>query len=127
LTPILFSSKLEVILVFPILKPPTSHYLIKGITDAGWFKDNFSCILDNAVKYSAGLNITIDISMITDKDLGFVKVCVIDSGKTLVPLRLLNLFDPPTQRRRGSIGGMGIGLVCLAERIKVSFFYYMTS
>jgi CheY-like chemotaxis protein len=99
--------------------PPPLGFPEQGITDAGWFKDNFSCVLQNAVKYSSGLKIAIKFSMVTDMGQKFAHVCVTDSGQTLSALRLLHLFDCPTQRRRGSVGGMGIGLVCLAERMKV--------
>jgi K+-sensing histidine kinase KdpD len=92
---------------------------LKGITDASWFKDNFSCVVQNAVKYNSGQKINIDFSMVNDMRQEFLHICVTDSGQRLSALHLLQLFDPPAQRRRSSLDGMGIGLVCLAERIKV--------
>jgi hypothetical protein len=42
---------------------PPPGFPEQAITDAGWFKDNFSCILQNAVKYSFRQKIAIKNSM----------------------------------------------------------------
>jgi signal transduction histidine kinase len=99
--------------------PPPPGFSEQGITDAGWFKDNFSCVLQNALRYSSGLKIAIKFSIVTDMGHEFANICVTGSGHTLSALRHFHLFNRRTQRRRGSVGGMGIGLVCLAERMKV--------
>jgi K+-sensing histidine kinase KdpD len=47
----------------------------------------------------------------------FTEYSVIDTGKSLNEEELHCLFDPPIQSSRSQMGGMGLGLVCLAERV----------
>lgn len=50
--------------------------------------------------------------------LDFIEFIVKDRGETLTREELTNVFKPPIQRQRGVVGGMGLGLVYLAERVK---------
>jgi CheY-like chemotaxis protein len=90
----------------------------RGLTDTIWFKENMICLISNAIKYSGQpIDITIQISIVEVEGKELAEFSVQDSGKRVSDTKLLRMFDPPIQGRRGSIGGMGLGLICLAERV----------
>ena len=76
--------------------------------------------MNNAIKYSRGSE-KIVTSMRIETVMGdrmFFEVSVQDSGCSLSKTSLRQLFDPPQQVVRGQLGGMGLGLVCLAKRVQ---------
>lgn len=56
--------------------------------------------------------------MVTVNLCRFAEIAVTDSGSLSIT-QLDHLFDAPVQAKRGHVGGMGLGLACLAERVKI--------
>ena len=89
-------------------------------SDECWFEENFRCVINNAIKYTRGMEkilTTVRIETISG-DRMFLEISVQDSGRSLSKKSLKQLFDPPQQTARGQLGGMGLGLVCLAKRVE---------
>eukprot|EP00596_Hydrurales_sp_CCMP1899_P005400 CAMPEP_0119035910 /NCGR_PEP_ID=MMETSP1177-20130426/3188_1 /TAXON_ID=2985 /ORGANISM="Ochromonas sp, Strain CCMP1899" /LENGTH=432 /DNA_ID=CAMNT_0006994821 /DNA_START=1547 /DNA_END=2845 /DNA_ORIENTATION=- len=98
-----------------IIAPVPHDFPTVGLTDISWFQENMICLMTNAVKYSGKpMNISVQIKMCHK----FAQFSVVDSGVELSDLALSQIFDPPLQGSRSQTGGMGLGLVCLAERVK---------
>ena len=99
---------------------PSIHFPEFIVSDEGWFDENVRCVLNNAIKYTRGSR-KILASMRIETSYGdrmFFEISVQDSGCTLSKRSLKQLFDPPQQVVRGQLGGMGLGLVCLAKRVQ---------
>ena len=99
------------------IHPASTDFSVDCLTDVAWFQENVSCLLRNAVKFSSG-GVSIEMRMVTVKLCRFAEISVTDSGSLNIT-QLDHLFDAPVQAKRGHVGGMGLGLACLAERVKV--------
>ena len=92
-----------------------------GDTDTLWFKDNILCILNNAAKFSPTLGgITVYLNYY--ETANELEVRVQDSGTVnLTARQLKRLFTRPqvcTDIDFNDVGGMGMGMYCLAQRVK---------
>ena len=102
---------------------------LEGVTDVLWFRENLLCIASNAVKHSRHNETVIRVQLIrkTDSDrmrsirnnrcCPVIEISVQDSGHPLSNVSLSCFFSRPTQSKRDDVGGMGLGLICLAERV----------
>ena len=99
------------------IHPASSDFSVDCLTDVAWFQENVSCLLRNAIKFSSG-GVSIEMRMVTVNLCRFAEISVTDSGSLSIT-QLDHLFDAPVQAKRGHVGGMGLGLACLAERVKV--------
>ena len=106
------------------IHPVSNDFSVHCLTDVAWFEENVSCLLRNAVKFStesslSSASVSIQMRMVTVNLCRFAEFSVTDSGRSLSNTQLNHLFDAPVQTKRGQIGGMGVGLACLAGRVKV--------
>jgi CheY-like chemotaxis protein len=98
------------------------------VTDKHWFMENMLSYLSNAVKYSSGGKVTIQVSVINQsgervKDMSKIKatgfqlrLTVEDEGIGISKQCKAELFQPFQQTMRLA-GGTGLGLYSLAKRI----------
>jgi CheY-like chemotaxis protein/signal transduction histidine kinase len=110
--------------------PELTQYVIS--TDRRWFEGNLLCVVSNAVKYSKFLNqhpIEVKVSLSNRKHSGkfphstestsvFLRVDVTDSGEELSEDQLVRFFRAADPTERSAVGGMGLGLYTLAQRIE---------
>jgi CheY-like chemotaxis protein len=105
------------------LKDIPTDVPIEGITDASWLQDNLLCMVGNACKYSertrvrssGGIIVVVRRVMVGGRPL--IEFAVKDCGVTLAPVALQAFFMRPVTFRRESVGGMGLGMCCLAARV----------
>ena len=104
---------------------------VELFTDGQWLRHNLLCIISNAIKYSvvtsknphviirvqrrsALLNSSTAQRLATSDH---IEISVQDSGPVLNQVDRDVMFDTPTQEWREGVGGMGVGMVCLAHRV----------
>ena len=90
--------------VVPILQAPTDVPLV--LADPDRLKQVFLNLLDNAIKYAPGSNLTVRL---TPED-GFVKVEVSDNGPGISPEDLPYIFEPFRRGKQAAPGSKGTGL-----------------
>jgi CheY-like chemotaxis protein len=91
----------------------------EGQTDVSWLRDNLLCIVGNAVKYSMA-SVRIGVRSVVASGRRMIEFDAQDSGPdTLTTQQLKAMFDRPIQFARENVGGMGVGLYCLSERVAV--------
>ena len=123
-----------------------SDALGEGLTDPSWLQDNLLCVIGNACKYSESTlarghrrsgsasggvssgsasdsaSLTPVVAwgkIVAVAGVRMVEFAVQDSNSAaLTADQLRALFDRPALFRRETVGGMGVGMVCLAERVK---------
>jgi hypothetical protein len=104
------------------LAPLPSDVCARVITDKLWLIENVLCLLSNAVNYSSGGPICIDVSLNLPpphgscSSLPMLRVTVTDSGIGVSPEARSKLFQPFQQAQRMA-GGSGLGLFSLSKRI----------
>ena len=100
-------------------------------TDGQWFRHNLLCIISNATKYSIATtknpHVTIRVqrrSALLNSSAAqrlatsdHIEISVQDSGPALSQEERDRMFESPTQEWREGVGGMGVGMVCLAHRV----------
>ena len=106
------------------LEPLPAHLPTDILADLRWLREDLMCVAANALKFSRErsmvpvlVRLTIDVN---DDDLKpMLTFSFIDSGRKLSNDRLLTLFDHPKvlSNERMGMGGMGLGLYCLRERV----------
>ena len=105
------------------LKDIPTDVPVEGLTDASWLQDNLLCIVGNACKYSQRSRVRADggiLVVVRRVILGgrkLVEIAVKDCGTTLEPAVLQAFFMRPVTFKRESVGGMGLGMCCLAARV----------
>ena len=114
----------------PVAVRPGSDVLGEGLTDPSWLQDNLLCIIGNACKYAtksrSSASTTTSLApvvvwgrIVMAAGVRMVEFTVQDSSSVaLTADQLRALFDRPALFRRETVGGMGVGMVCLAERVK---------
>lgn len=94
-----------------------------GTTVSIWLKDNVLCIVNNAAKLSASLDeviVTLKYNVLSQ----FLEIQVQNSATVnLTGSQLKRLFDRPSfdidnNFNTSTVGGMGLGMYCLAKRVK---------
>lgn len=93
---------------------------LSGMTEKSWLRDNLLCVIGNAVKYTPDGEVVI-VEAVTKGVAGreLIEIRIIDGGVPLSDRKYAHLFDKPTQITRREVGGRGLGLFCLAERVSV--------
>ena len=95
------------------------------VTDKQWLQENILCLVSNAVKYSTGGVVTVEVSKITEsisteiselKSMQYLKFEVEDTGIGLSETAMNSLFEPFKQAQRMA-GGTGLGLFSLKKRM----------
>ena len=95
------------------------------LADLKWLREDLMCIAANALKFSRErflVPVIIRLTIDTDEnnnDEQMLCFSFIDSGRNLSNDRLLTLFDHPMtlSNERLGMGGRGLGLYCLRERV----------
>ena len=105
---------------------------VELFTDGQWLRHNMLCVISNAIKYSvvtaknphviiriqrrsALLNSSTAQRLATSDH---IEISVQDSGPALSQEDRKRMFETPTQQLlREGVGGMGVGMVCLAHRV----------
>jgi CheY-like chemotaxis protein len=96
----------------------------RGITDNSWFQENLFCIVNNAVKYSKAAPGGVLVTVAYDTSTSTLEINVRNAASVvLTGAQLERLFEAPvlvdpTNRARWQVGGMGLGMYCLAERVR---------
>ena len=105
------------------LKDIPTDVPIECLTDASWLQDNLLCVVGNACKYSQRTRVRVSggivviVRRIMVGGRKFLEFAVKDCGVTLAPAELQALFMRPVTFRREAVGGMGLGMCCLAARL----------
>jgi Response regulator receiver domain len=95
-----------------------------GMTDSSWLQENLFCIVNNAVKYSKAAPGGVLVTVAYDTLTSTLEINVRNAASVvLTGAQLERLFEAPVlvdpnHRERGQVGGMGLGMFCLAERMK---------
>jgi CheY-like chemotaxis protein len=96
----------------------------RGITDSSWLQENLFCVVNNAVKFSKAAVGGVLVAVTYDKESYMLEINVRDSADlVLTGAQLQRLFEAPVliepnHRGRQNVGGMGLGMFCLSERVK---------
>jgi signal transduction histidine kinase len=107
-----------------VLKDIPTGVPAEGITDASWLQDNLLCMVGNACKYSERSRvqsvdaIIVVVRMVVVGGRKLIEIVVKDCGVVLAPAVLQAFFMRPVMFRREAVGGMGLGMCCLAARVK---------
>ena len=112
-----------------VMEPLPADLPDEIMMDEKWLKDDLLCVASNAIKYSRnnqGVPALMRVAIIPSPTVGksnvptppLVQFTFIDSGYPLSDEILRNLFNRPVHSERMQIGGMGLGLFCLAEHTK---------
>ena len=105
------------------LKDIPTDVPIEGLTDASWLQDNLLCMVGNACKYSqrtrvrADGGIVVNVRRVMVGRRKLVEFAVKDCGVALTPAAMKAFFMRPVTFRRETVGGMGLGMCCLAARV----------
>lgn len=98
----------------------TAGMTLTGMTEKSWLRDNLLCVIANAVKYTPDGEVVLVqavVKGVAGREL--IEIRVSDGGTPLSDRKYSKLFDKPTQITRREVGGRGLGLYCLAERVSV--------
>ena len=95
------------------------------LVDLKWLREDLMCVAANALKFSRErflVPVIVRVTIDTDEnnnDEQMLCFSFIDSGRNLSNDRLLTLFDHPMtlSNERLGMGGRGLGLYCLRERV----------
>ena len=106
------------------LEPIPAHLPTDILADLRWLREDLMCVAANALKFSRErsmvpilVRLTIDVN---DDDMKpMLCFSFVDSGRNLSKERYSTLFDHPKvmSNERMGMGGMGLGLYCLHERV----------
>ena len=90
--------------VVPIIQAPTDVPLV--LADSDRIRQVFLNLLDNAIKYAPGSNLTVRLT----PEEGFVKVEISDNGPGISPEDLPYIFEPFRRGKQTAPGSKGTGL-----------------
>ncbi len=107
-----------------------SEYIL---TDGDWFKDNLLCLLENAIRWSGAQFAAVYVKKFCLNEQPFLRLEVEDSGPgfpfdhkttndvSFVDQTILNnikkKIEDPNYSNRIDLGGLGLGLYCLSQRV----------
>ena len=107
------------------LEPYPDQLPTNILADFKWLREDLMCVAANALKFSQErskvpviVRVTIDTND-NDTTIPMLRFSFMDSGQSLSENRYSTLFDHPKMlsSERMGMGGMGLGLYCLRERV----------
>lgn len=94
-----------------VFAPYPSNLPMEFVTDLSWLKQCLCTLVENSEN---GIVFSVKVIVVDGKD--FIEFTIKDRGKRLSKEALRDMFNPPIQSERGSVGSLGLG--CLAIRVK---------